>query len=472
MVVQLSGEGCNEEFNGVAADTVCGFSNDGSIDGGLWPNFDNHGDEITNLEQNAFTEFGINVSNVLGFTPCISSVNFHTRSSQSFTAELKDFALADFNICGSITIVKDSDPDDGTDFEFTRDFGGNFSLDDSADGNAGADLPESITFSGLLPGDRDVTELIDDVEGWELVDIQCASSVNSAIVLFGDGTTFDSTFDAGVDDTVRITLVLGENVTCTFFNQQMPNVTVEKTAVNPTISAGETAIFTITVTNLGPGTAEGVTLIDNLPKGPADSLTWTEDPNNTLCTIDDTDMGSGNALLCTIGDMAEDATFTVTVKATTAFVDCGGLPNTATVSATNEDPTMDSDNEDSAAILVLCPNLVVDKQGQIRYRIEVTNEGLGTAFDVRLEDELPGGGLLFWTIVSLTSGCTITDGNILRCGPAASFGPGGTFAVIVRANITAFTCGSNVPLLENEATASADNHEDVSDTAVICEPSQ
>ncbi len=48
-----------------------------------------------------------------------------------------------------------------------------------------------------------------------------------------------------------------------------PDVTVIKTG-NGTISAGQLATFDIAVTNLGPGTAFGVTLSDQLPAG-----TWT-----------------------------------------------------------------------------------------------------------------------------------------------------------------------------------------------------
>ena len=85
-VATLTGEGCN------GADTICGFNNGGLIDGGPWPNYDRHGMEITMLPRNAFTEFGVDVTAVAGVTPCISTMMGKTRSSQSFTAELKDFA--------------------------------------------------------------------------------------------------------------------------------------------------------------------------------------------------------------------------------------------------------------------------------------------------------------------------------------------------------------------------------------------
>ncbi len=81
-----NGEGCN------GGDTICGFNNGGPIDGGPWPNYDRHGAEIQQLPQNAFTEFGLDVTALGDGTPCLTTALGKTRSSQSFTAELKDFA--------------------------------------------------------------------------------------------------------------------------------------------------------------------------------------------------------------------------------------------------------------------------------------------------------------------------------------------------------------------------------------------
>ena len=63
---------------------------------------------------------------------------------------------------GSITIIKETDPDGGTGFQFTGDLG-DFDLDDD----------ESVTFSDLVPGEYDVIEIVPD--GWELVDVSCES---------------------------------------------------------------------------------------------------------------------------------------------------------------------------------------------------------------------------------------------------------------------------------------------------------
>ena len=109
------GEGCNGD------DTICAFNNGTSIDGGPWPNLDKTGATITSLLPNAFTELGVNVTDLLGFTPCISTVMGKTRSSSSFTAELKDFTVPEsFPICtAAIGIEPDGVNEVGDEHTFT-----------------------------------------------------------------------------------------------------------------------------------------------------------------------------------------------------------------------------------------------------------------------------------------------------------------------------------------------------------------
>ncbi|MCH7998873.1 MAG: choice-of-anchor D domain-containing protein, partial [Chloroflexi bacterium] len=100
LVFDIPGEGCNPA-NSFPADTVCAFNSNGSgpIQGGPWPSYDRHGNVITELEPNQFTEVGVNVSELLGFV-CINSVIAKTRTSQEITAELKDFSPPQaFDVC-------------------------------------------------------------------------------------------------------------------------------------------------------------------------------------------------------------------------------------------------------------------------------------------------------------------------------------------------------------------------------------
>ena len=114
----LTTEGCD------SGDTACAFNNGVSINGGPWPNIDKSGTVITNIPKNGFTEFGIDVTGLIGEgeeVPCITTFMGKTRSSQSFTAELKDFAgPAGFNICSAnISIAPDATNEVGQEHTFT-----------------------------------------------------------------------------------------------------------------------------------------------------------------------------------------------------------------------------------------------------------------------------------------------------------------------------------------------------------------
>jgi prealbumin domain-containing protein len=116
------GEGCTDA-NSDPGDDICAFNNGGDINGGPWPNFDRGGATITSLPAGAFTEIGVDISALLGGNeiPCISTVMAKTRSSDSFTAELKDFTPPKaFNICGaSISIAPDDVNEVGQPHTFT-----------------------------------------------------------------------------------------------------------------------------------------------------------------------------------------------------------------------------------------------------------------------------------------------------------------------------------------------------------------
>ncbi len=111
-LADLEGEGCNDTpINGFPIDVMCGFNNDTTIKGGPWDNYDRSGVIVDDLPPNAFTEVGFNVTELLeGAVPCFSTVQVKTRSSPSFSAELKDFQLADFNVCG-ISVSKSCSAD-------------------------------------------------------------------------------------------------------------------------------------------------------------------------------------------------------------------------------------------------------------------------------------------------------------------------------------------------------------------------
>ncbi len=232
----------------------------------------------------------------------------------------------------------------------------------------------------------------------------------------------------------------------TSVNAQFPDVKVTKTADNSPINAGDVASYTIEVENLGPGTATGVTLSDTLV-----GTGWSE--NSASCTITP---AANDALNCTFGDMVQGATASVTVSKTTTTAQCGTLPNTATVAATNEDQTKLDNNTDDASIVVNCPDVSVLKTADnspinagdvAAFLITVTGNGPGTATGVTLTDNLPGTG---WSEDSAS--CTITPGanDTLNCD-IGTLANGATFQVTVSKTTTHAQCGT----LPNTATVTA-----------------
>ncbi len=172
LIASITGAGCNAATGSLPVDVICGFNNNGPINGGPWPNYDSHGHVITTLPTNAFTEFGVDITSLEGTTPCLSTVLGKTRSSQSFTAELKDFAgPAGFPLCSAnIAITGDAVNEVGQehtfDVEVNKVFAGMESpaadgtivtVDLTAEFGAVVDLISDTCASGTVGGQCSVT---------------------------------------------------------------------------------------------------------------------------------------------------------------------------------------------------------------------------------------------------------------------------------------------------------------------------
>ena len=108
---------CNPIGGTIPADSLCAANSGGasgsSIDGGPWANFDRHGATVTCIPPNGFTELGIFLDAfLLPGRECFTSIIAKTRSSQSITSELKDFAIVEFDICSDISGSKSEAADE------------------------------------------------------------------------------------------------------------------------------------------------------------------------------------------------------------------------------------------------------------------------------------------------------------------------------------------------------------------------
>jgi hypothetical protein len=145
-------------------------------------------------------------------------------------------------IKGSITIIKDSQPDSAQDFSFTTTGTGlsAFSLDDDAD----PVLSNTKVFGNLDSGTYTVSE--GTASDWMLSNITCVDP------------TQNSTSGLPAAPTATVNLAAGENVTCTFTNElQNGTLTVQKT----TVPASDPTEFTINATGSGTITGGGAGLI-------------------------------------------------------------------------------------------------------------------------------------------------------------------------------------------------------------------
>jgi uncharacterized repeat protein (TIGR01451 family) len=263
---------------------------------------------------------------------------------------------------------------------------------------------------------------------------------------------------------------------------EAPVLSITKTADATPVSAGTPVGFTITVSNSaapGTGTATGVTLNDPLP--PGTGINWSISPaygGPGTCAI--TGAVGSQVLNCSYGNMLPGASAMVHISSPTSLT-CSTsltLKNTATASATNATSV-----SASATIVVnkpQPPSLSITKTAdaspvtagsQIGFTITVSNSaaaGTGTATGVTLNDPLPAGQGVSWSISPSYGGpgtCTITGSvgsQVLTC-TYGNMAPGATASVHIKSG-TSSTCNQT---LKNTATASATNAPSVSASATI-----
>jgi uncharacterized repeat protein (TIGR01451 family) len=271
---------------------------------------------------------------------------------------------------------------------------------------------------------------------------------------------------------------------------QCPDVKVVKTpdseATAPgTVTAGDNAVFTIVVTNLGPGTATAVTLTDVLP-GPASASWAIGGADYTAAACGASPKAGLSTLTCNFGSVAAGGTKTITLTYATVAADCarasgtGDIDNTANVTATNEDASKLANNSDHGDVVVQCPDVKVVKTpdseatapGTVKagdnavFTIVVTNLGPGTATAVTLTDVLPGGTSLSWTVGGADAGDCVgsnphAGGSTLTCnfGAVAALG---TKTITLTSPTTSADCARIGPPagdIFNTASVSATNED-------------
>jgi uncharacterized repeat protein (TIGR01451 family) len=169
-------------------------------------------------------------------------------------------------------------------------------------------------------------------------------------------------------------------------------------------------LYTITVTNRGPGSAANVQLDDSIPAG-----VTIQSAAASQGTCDVT-----TSIVCQLGTLPAGASVQITAMASAAGV--GTFTNVATVATPTPDPdpsnntdmatteVSDPSSADLAVVKVDSPDPVVGG-GALQYVMTVTNRGPGVAVNASLSDPLPAGMTASQAVASVgscTAGTTVT----------------------------------------------------------------
>ncbi|MBB2987761.1 DUF7507 domain-containing protein [Terracoccus luteus] len=176
---------------------------------------------------------------------------------------------------------------------------------------------------------------------------------------------------------------------------------------------GTPVTYSLTVDNLGPSTATGVTLTDVLdPRFSAATAT----PSAGTCDV------VGATVECDLRSLApDDPTVTVTLTALLAPDALGVLTNTATVGSDTTDPVTSNDTTTVTSTVEPSADVSVEKEvlptvpvpgEEVTFTVTVSNAGPSSARDVVVRDVLPADVTLTSDPSTTVGACTVVDGAL------------------------------------------------------------
>ncbi|MFC5789629.1 hypothetical protein EDM22_16470 [Agromyces tardus] len=255
-----------------------------------------------------FGEASINFTSLLGTQGCTSfgSAYLKSRSSDSFTAALKDFiAPTPINIsnCGKVIIRKQTDPDGATtSFGYTKAFTtspsstNTFSL---ADGG-------SKTFNGVFFGTGLTVSEDAPPAGWKFDHVDCSASTGVTPSISGRQVTF--AIDAASDI-----------LDCTYYNETGGTVIIRK-ATDPSPDPSDSSFGFSTALDLLSGVADPTKNDPTFSLGDGDSQTYSDVLLGTGYTVTEDDLPTGWSLESINCDASSGVTPTIdTATGTVTF---------------------------------------------------------------------------------------------------------------------------------------------------------
>ena len=231
---------------------------------------------------------------------------------------------------------------------------------------------------------------------------------------------------------------------------QQSDLTVTKTASPTAVIAGQPVTFGVVVKNVGDAASGTYTLTDAVPSQ-FSSVQFSGTPPSG-CSI------TGNTVTCTNqAALAVNATRTYTFTATPTIA--GSLTNTATLSATSNEPTANNSGSTSVSVQAAESDLTVTKSASktsgivagdtITYTVTVKNSGNTASSSYTLSDPVPSA--FTGVAVSSPAGACTISGNSVQCPNQPGLAPGATRVFTITAKASSTTSGTHT----NTATISA-----------------
>ena len=233
------------------------------------------------------------------------------------------------------------------------------------------------------------------------------------------------------------------------------DISLSKTVSPATVQPEQELTYTITVSNLSPQTATGVTVTDVLPVG----LTFVSATTTQgVCS-------GAQTVTCNIGGLSGNSSASLTVKAVVAGTFSGSITNTANA-ATTASETKTQNNLDSASASVIpkadlaitktVSTATVPAGGVLTYTLTVSNLGPSASTESVVTDILPSGLTL---IASSTVGASCAGEPVVTCA-FGSIAPGAQEIV----TLTAQVANADLGTIANTAVISTSTPQDLTST--------
>ncbi|MCH7800577.1 MAG: DUF11 domain-containing protein, partial [Chloroflexi bacterium] len=233
------------------------------------------------------------------------------------------------------------------------------------------------------------------------------------------------------------------------------DISLSKSVSPVTGQSGGELTYTITVSNLGPGTATGVSVTDSLPT----CLTLIS------ATTTQGTCSSAQTVTCSLGDLVVTASVSISVKTNVDGGFFGTIVNTATATTAAVETNTQNNSASASVTIVTNADLSITKTasvesvpagGSLTYTLTVTNHGPSTSTQAVITDTLPSGLTL---VASSTVGASCAGESVVTC-TFGSIAPG------AEATVTLTTQAANADLgtIVNTAVISTSTPQDLNPT--------